>query len=124
MSSQPSRWLRLIAWFFKLGGLLFALGALFALAGLILDLPSAPGNPSHALTLFVLSSVAGALLTTGFLLAKRARAGAFMALGLALYPWAFVLAGVRTFSWLDIIYTVVTSAVIASIWPQLSSRHI
>lgn len=121
-SSRPSRWLRVIAWFFKLGGFLFAFMALFALVALVLDLSPLPGNPSYAVTLLLLSAMAGALLVTGFLLARRARAGALMALAVTLYPLAFVLTGRRPLSWLDIVVTVVTVAVIASIWPQLSSR--
>ena len=122
-SSTPSRWLRVIAWYFKLGGFLFAFIALFALVALILDWSPSPGNPSYAVTLLLLSAMAAALLATGFLLARRLRAGALLALAVTLYPLAFVLTGRRPLSWLDIVVSVVTVAVIASIWPQLSSRN-
>lgn len=121
-SSNPSRWLPVVAWFFKLGGFLFAFIALFPLVALVLDWSPSPGNPSHAVTLLLLSAMAGALLATGFLLARRARAGALLALAVAFYPLAFVLTGQRPVSWLDIVVALVTVAVIASIWPQLSSR--
>jgi hypothetical protein len=122
-SSKPSKWLRVIAWFFKLGGFLFAFMALFALVALILDLSPSPGNPSFAFALLVLSAMAGALLATGFLLARGAREGALMALAVTLYPLAFVLIGRRPLSWLDIVVGVVSVAVIATIWPQLSWRR-
>jgi hypothetical protein len=114
-------WLRLIAWFFKLGGFLFAVMALLALVAFVLDQSPSPGNPSYVVMLLSFSAMAGALLLTGVLLARRARAGALMALIVTLYPLAFVLTGRRPFSWLDVIVTLVTVAVIASIWPQLSS---
>ncbi|MDQ3674990.1 MAG: hypothetical protein M3365_11515 [Gemmatimonadota bacterium] len=73
-SSAPSGWLRFVAWFFKLGGFLFSLMAVLALAGLVLDLSPAPGHPSYAMTLLLPSTMAVTLLATGFLLARRSRA--------------------------------------------------
>jgi hypothetical protein len=122
-SSGPSMWLRLIAWLFKLSGFLFAVMAVLALVGFVLGVSPSSGNPSFAVTLLILSATAGALLLTGVLLARRARAGAVMALIVTLYPLAFVLTGRRPFSWVDVVVTFVTIAAIASIWPQLSSHR-
>ncbi|MDQ3673552.1 MAG: hypothetical protein M3365_04170 [Gemmatimonadota bacterium] len=122
-SGEPSGWLRFVAWFFKLAGFLFVFIALIALVGLVLDVSPPPGYPSHAITLLLVSGIAAALLATGFLLARRSRAGAWIALALNLYPWAFVLTGARPLSWIDIVVTVVTVAVIWRIWPELSSRN-
>jgi uncharacterized membrane protein YhhN len=96
--------------------------ALFTLAFGRESSPSA-GKPSYAVTLLLLSAMAAGLLATGFLLARRARAGAFLALAITLYPLAFVATGVRPFSWLDVVATVITVAVIASIWPELRSHQ-
>jgi hypothetical protein len=122
LSSGRSIWLRVIAWFFKLGGSLFALMALFSLVALVFDWPASAGHPSNAVMLLLFSVMAGALIATGVLLARRARAGALLAVILSLYPFAFVLIGSRPLSWLDIASSLITVAVIASIWPELSSQ--
>ena len=121
LSTSRSIWLRVVAWLFKLGGALSALMALFTLAFGRGWSPSA-GKPSYPTTLF-LSAMAAGLLATGFLLARRARAGAFLALAITLYPLVFVATRVRPFSWLDAVGTVITVAVIASIWPELRSHQ-
>ncbi|MDQ3674989.1 MAG: hypothetical protein M3365_11510 [Gemmatimonadota bacterium] len=46
-----------------------------------------------------------------------------MALIVNLYPLAFVIAGERPLSWGDIVFTIITVAVIVSIWTQLSPRN-
>jgi len=112
-------WLRLIAWFYKLGGFLFFVMAVLALVAYAADVQPSTGNPSFGVTLLSLSAMSAALLLTGVLLARRSRAGAVMALILSLYPWAFVLTGQRPVHWTDVVVTVVTVAVIERIWPQL-----
>ncbi|MDP9200896.1 MAG: hypothetical protein M3P26_03035 [Gemmatimonadota bacterium] len=121
LSSGPSMWLRLIAWVFKLSGFLFFVMAILAVVAYVADVSPPSGNPSFGVTLLSFSAMSGALLLTGILLARRARAGAYMALIVTLYPLAFILAGWRPLSWTDVIVTLVTVAVVASIWPQLSS---
>lgn len=115
-------WLRLIAWFYKLGGFLFVVMAVLALVAYAAGAQPSSGDPSFGMTLLRLSAMSAALLLTGVLLARRSRAGAVMALILSLYPWVFVLTGQRRLSWVDVIATVATVAVIGSIWPQLSPR--
>ena len=119
VSSGPLMWLRLIAWFYKLGGFLFFVMAVLALLAYAAGVQPSSGNPSFGMTLLSLSAMSAALLLTGVLLARRSRAGAVMALILSLYPWAFVLTGQRPVHWTDVVVTVVTVAVIERIWPQL-----
>ena len=121
VSSGRLIWLRVIAWFFKLGGFLFALMALSTLVALGFDAPASAAEPSSGVMLLLFCVMAGALIATGILLARRARAGAILAVILSLYPLVFVLIGKRPLSWLDIASSVITVAVIASIWPELSS---
>ena len=119
VASGPLTWLRLIAWFYKLGGFLFFVMAVLALVAYAGGVQPSSGNPSFGMTLLSLSAMSAALLLTGVLLARRSRAGAMMALILSLYPWAFVLTGQRPVHWTDVVVTVVTVAVIERIWPQL-----
>ena len=113
----------MIAWIFKLSGSLFAFMAFFALIPLVLGWTPSADNPGYAWSFLLSMAMAGALFATGVLLARRERAGGLLALALTLYPLAFVLAGQRSLTRYDVIVTVVTVAVIASIWPQLSSRR-
>ena len=119
VSSGPLMWLRLIAWFYKLGGFLFFVMAVLALVAYAAGVQPSSGDPSFGVTLLSLSAMSAALLLTGILLARRSRAGAVMALILSLYPWAFVLTGQRPVHWTDVVITVVTVTVIERIWPQL-----
>jgi ABC-type transport system involved in cytochrome c biogenesis permease component len=119
VSSGPSMWLRLIAWFYKLGGFLFFVMAVLALVGYAAGMRPSSGDTSFGVALLSLSAMSAALLLTGVLLARRSRAGALMALILSLYPWAFVLTGQRPVHWTDVVITVVTVTVIERIWPQL-----
>ena len=123
VSSGPLMWLRLIAWFYKLGGFLFFVMAVLALMPYAAGVQALSGNPSFGMTFLSLSAMSAALLLTGILLARRSRAGAVMALILSLYPWAVVLTGQRPVHWTDVVVTVVTIAVIERIWPQLSPRR-
>jgi hypothetical protein len=123
LSSGASIWLRVIAWIFKLSGSLFAFVAFFGLIPLVLGWTASADSPGYALSFLLSMAMAGALFATGVLLARRERAGALLALVLTLYPLAFVLAGQRPLARSDVIVTVVTVAVIASIWPQLSARR-
>jgi hypothetical protein len=118
-SSTASLWLRLVAWFFKLGSALFALMALLGFAGLIVGLPE-NSSYSAALSVLILFAFAICLLAAGVLLARRSRLGAILALLLNTYPIAFVLTGVRRFEWYDVVVPLLTIAVLISIWPQLS----
>jgi len=123
LSSGASIWLRVIAWIFKLSGSLFAFVAVFALIPLMSGWTASADSPGYALSFVLSMAMAGALFATGVLLARRERAGGLLALALTLYPLAFVLAGQRPLTRYDVIVTVVTVAVIVSIWPQLSSRR-
>ena len=123
VSSGPLMWLRLIAWFYKLGGFLFFVMAVLALQAYRAGVRPSSGHPWLGVTLLRLSAMSAALLLTGVLLARRSRAGAVMALILSLYPWGLVLTGQRPVHWTDVVVTVVTIAVIERIWPQLSPRR-
>ncbi len=122
LSSARLIWLRVVSWIYKLAGGLFVLMLLATLWGGASGFPKPEGGPSYPVTIVLLCVMAIALLLTGVLLARRARAGAVLALILSLYPWVPVLLGSRQFVWPDVITTVIIIAVIASIWPELSPR--
>lgn len=67
----------------------------------------------------ILSGAAVLHSTIGFLLARRARAGALIVLVITLYPPAFALVTRRP---LVGVWVMVGLALLASIWPQLSQR--
>lgn len=121
-SSSASLWLRIVSWFFKLSGLLLALSALAGLTGKVLRLLPSAGYPRYWFSMLEVSAFAIILFAIGILLARRSRVGALLALAIALCPLAFVIGGARPLDWSDAIVTVITLAVIASIWPQLSWR--
>lgn len=110
------------AWFFKIGGFIFAVTALFALLGKSLHLAPVSTESKDTVALVVVGVAAIALLVTGVLLARRARAGAILALVLNLYPLAFVLAGQRAITWFDVIFAAGTVIVVFTIWPELRNR--
>jgi hypothetical protein len=121
-SSPTSLWLRIVSWFFKLSGLLLALSALAGLTGKVMRLLPTAGYPSYWFSLLEVSALAIILLAIGILLARQSRVGALLALAVALCPLGFVIGGARPLDWSDAIVTLITLAVIASIWPQLSWR--
>ena len=94
----PSIWLRLVAFYFKIGGVIFAVIAVLGLvSGFALDW--APGTTQAMpmpLTVAIVCAMAVSLLATGILLARRLRAGAVLGLVLTLYPSAFALVQRRT----------------------------
>jgi hypothetical protein len=112
------------AWFFKIGGFIFAFAAVFALVGKVLDLPPVSTPSADTIALVVLAIAAIALLATGILLARRQRAGAILALVLNLYPLAFILAGRRAIAWFDVVTAAATVAVVWLIWPELRDRRL
>jgi len=122
LSSTRLIWLRVISWIYKLAGGLFAVMLLFALWGGASGLPTGKDGLSYPVSIVLLAVMAVALMLTGVLLARRARAGAVLALFLSLYPWVFILLGARPAVWSDAITTVITIVVIASVWPVLSPR--
>jgi hypothetical protein len=110
------------AWFFKIGGFIFAFAAVFAFVGKLLDFPPVATPSADTIALVVLATAAIALSATGILLARRARAGAILALVLNLYPLAFILAGQREIAWFDVVTAAATVAVVWIIWPELRDR--
>ena len=114
--------LRVVSWIFKLSGGLFAVILLFMLWGGASGFPTGRADFSYGQTIVLLVVMSAALVLTGVLLARRARAGAVLALILNLYPWVFILRGSRPVAWYDFITTVITVAVIAIVWPELSPQ--
>jgi hypothetical protein len=119
-SSASALLLRLVSWLFKLGGSLFVLMALFSLAPVAMRLPHNPDEPSYWVTFVIAAAFGIALIGIGMLLARRSRIGALLALVINLYPLAFVLSGERPLHWTDVVISLSTIAVIASVWPLLS----
>lgn len=123
-TNAPSIWLRIVAWYFKLGGIVFVfIAALGVISGLSIDWPSMTEGTSYPLSLAIVSAMAVALLATGILLARRLRAGALLGLALTLYPLAFALIQRRSVAWLDLGIMAVTVIVLLSVWRELEWRH-
>ena len=113
--------LRIVSWLFKLGGLLFALMAVFMTVGNAMGMTPPAGYTSYRFPVLLLAAFAIALFGIGVLLARHSRVGGVLALAINLYPTMFILAGQRPFAWTDAVVAIVTVVVIASIWPQLTS---
>ena len=124
-TNAPSIWLRLVAFYFKVGGVIFAVIAVLGLvSGFALDW--APGTTQAMpmpLTVAIVCAMAVALLATGILLARRLRAGAVLGLVLTLYPSAFALVQRRTMAWLELALIVVPTIVLVSVWREREWRH-
>ena len=100
---RPSMLLRIIAWSFKLGGIVFAfMTASGLISGVALHWPSSPDGLSYPLALISVSAMSIALLATGILLARRSRVGGLLGLGLTLYPFAFAIGERRSVASLDL----------------------
>jgi hypothetical protein len=124
-TKAPSIWLRLVAYYFKIGGVIFAVIAVLGLvSGFALDW--APGTTQAMpmpLAVAIVCAMAFALLAAGILLARRLRAGAVLGLVLTLYPVAFALVQRRTMTWLELALIVVPTIVLVSVWRELEWRH-
>ncbi len=124
-TNAPSIWLRLVAFYFKTGGVIFAVIAVLGLvSGFALDW--APGTTQAMpmpLAVAIVCAMAVALLAAGILLARRLRAGAVLGLVLTLYPSAFALVQRRTMAWLELALIVVPTIVLVSVWRELEWRH-
>jgi len=69
---RPSPLLRVTAWYFKLGGILFAFVAVSGLiSGIVLHLPSSTEGMPYAQAMLIVSAASVALLATGILLAIK-----------------------------------------------------
>jgi hypothetical protein len=123
-TNTPSIWLRIVAWYFKLGGIVFVfIAALGLISGLALHWPSATEGMSYPLAMLVVSATAVGLLATGILLARRLRAGAVLGLVFTLYPLAIALIQRWRVGWLDLGIMAVTVIVLLSVWRELEWRH-
>ena len=119
-SHRPSTLLRIIAWYFKLGGIVFAFMAISGLiSGVALQWTSSPGGLSYPLALIIVSAMSIALLTTGVLLARRSRIGGLLGLGLTLYPFAFAISERRSVPLLDFVVAGVTVIALLIVWREL-----
>ena len=123
-TNRSSIWLRIVAWYFKLGGIVFVfIAALGLIIGLAPDWPSVTEGMSYPLSLAIVSAMAVALLATGILLARRLRAGALLGLVLTLYPLAFALIQRRSLAWLELGIMGGSVIVLMSVWRELEWRH-
>lgn len=123
-TNPPSIWLRIIAWYFKIGGIVFVFIAVLGLiSGVALHGATVTEGMPYQLAFVIVSTMAIGLLTTGILLARRLRAGAVLGLVLTLYPLVFALVQRRTVAWLDLGLMAVTAIVLLSVWRELEWRH-
>ncbi len=123
-TNGSSIWLRIVAWYFKLGGILFVvIAALGLTSGLALRWSPVTDGMSYPLALAIISAMAVGLLATGILLARRLRAGAVLGLVFTLYPLAFALIQRRSAAWLDLGIMAVTVIVLLSVWRELEWRR-
>jgi hypothetical protein len=111
--------LRVTAWYFKLGGVFFAVVTVSGLvSGIVLHFPSTEGM-AYPVAMLVVLAASVALLATGVLLARGSRIGGVMALVLTLYPFAFVMWNRRTVSPLELAIAAVTVVAVLLIWREL-----
>jgi hypothetical protein len=123
-TNAPSIWLRIVAWYFKLGGILFVfIAALGLISGLALHWPPTTEGMPYPLAIVIVSATAVGLLATGILLARRLRAGAVLGLVFTLYPLAVALVQRWRVGWLDLGIMAVTVIVLLSVWRELEWRH-
>ena len=125
-NTKPSSiWLRLVAFYFKMGGVIFAVIAVLGLvSGFALDwAPGTTQGMPFPLAMVIVSTVAISLLATGILLGRRLRAGAVLGLVLTLYPLAFALIQRRSMAWLELGFIAVTTIVLIRVWRELEWRH-
>ena len=124
-TNAPSIWLRIVAWYFKLGGIVFVfVAALGLFSGLALDWApgTTPGMPMQ-LTVAIMSAMAVSLLATGILLGRRLRAGAVLGLVLTLYPLVFALIQRGSVGWLELGLMAVPTIALLRVWRELEWRH-
>lgn len=119
LDTPRSMLLRVVSWIYKLAGALFAFMAVLALLGPALSWTPTPGGLSYWVGALGLLAIAAALFLTGSLLTRRLRTGAYLALALTVYPFAFVALGQRPLHWTDLVLTAVTFAAFIIIWPEL-----
>jgi hypothetical protein len=115
-----SKLLKVTAWYFKLGGILFAFMAVSGLvSGAALHWPSSTEGMPYPQAMLIVSAAAVALLATGILLARRSRIGGVLALGLTLYPFAFAIWDRRSVTLLELGIAAVTVVALLLIWREL-----
>jgi len=116
----PSTLLRITAWYFKLGGIVFAFITVSGLiSGVALQRPSSTNGLPYPLALVILSATSVVLFITGILLARRSRIGAVLGLGLTLSPIAFAIADRRNLTLLELGMAGVTVLALLLIWREL-----
>jgi hypothetical protein len=117
---RPSTLLRITAWYFKLGGIVFAFMAVSGLiSGVALQWPSSADGLSYPLALISIFAMSVALLATGVLLARRSRIGGLLGLGLTLYPFAFAISERRSVPLLELGVAGVTVVALLIVWREL-----
>jgi hypothetical protein len=115
-----SKLLRVTAWYFKLGGILFAFMAISGLVGgIALQWPSSTEGMPYLPAMLIVSVGSVALLATGTLLARRSRIGGVLALVLTLYPFAFAIWDRKSVTLLEIGIAAVTLVAVLLIWREL-----
>jgi hypothetical protein len=121
----PSIWLRLVAFYFKAGGVLLVILAVLGLfTGLALRwAPTTTRDMPYTFAIGSLLVMAVALLATGILLGRRLRAGGVLGLGVTLYPLVLALFQGRSVGWPELGFTAVMAIALVSIWRELEWRH-
>jgi hypothetical protein len=120
----PSIWLRIVAFYFLAGGVLFFIIAMVGvLGGLALNwVPTTTPGLSYAASIGLLSAMAVALFVTGILLRRRLKSGAVLGLVLTLYPLALALVQHQSVDWRDLFVMALTTLVLLSVWRELERR--
>ncbi len=111
--------LRVIVWYFKIGGIIFAVMLVFGLIGAVLGWASPPNGLAYPVAFVVVLSTAAALFATGILLARRSKVGALLGLVLTLYPFAFALWYHTAPRVVDLAVAAVTVAGLLFVWREL-----
>ena len=118
-----SKLLRVIAWYFKLGGIIFAFVAVSGLiGGVALHWPASTSNMPYRQALLIVSAASVSLFVTGILLARRLRIGGILGFGLTLYPFAFDIWNRRLPTPVDLAVAAVTVVALLLVWRELEWR--
>ncbi len=112
--------LMFVSWWFKLGGIIFAIITLTAISAFVVGSSISDGPRPQRLAIFILAAMTIALYITGQMLAHHQRQGAVFGLVLTLYPFLFTPFTHAPLDRIDIAISAVTVILLISVWRELS----
>jgi signal transduction histidine kinase len=115
--------LMFVSWWFKIGGIIFALITLSGIAAFVVGTSISDGPRPQTAALFIVAGMTIALYATGRMLAHHDRRGAVLGLVLTLYPFVFAPFTNAPMDSIDIAVSAVTVILLLSVWPELTWRR-